>query len=172
MQGGGVQMKGCTSHSLGNMYLIRAVNQRVQQSKSLQGWTELADGEQLQIGVGEREGWRVKWEDSERGGKGEKSVWCREVGVRVRWDWTGAKKTERKSNKPERWGIDQRRWSLTLCGGISPQNRSWALVLTWRTASSFKLLSKQRLLGGLCTCTKHELDELHEFRGTMWLGHK
>lgn len=30
-------MKGCTSHSLGNMYLIRAVNQRVQQSRSLQG---------------------------------------------------------------------------------------------------------------------------------------
>lgn len=50
-----MQMKGCTSHSLGNMYLIRAVNQRVQQSRSLQGWTELADGEQLQIGVGERE---------------------------------------------------------------------------------------------------------------------
>lgn len=49
-----MQMKGCTSHSLGNMYLIRAVNQGVQQSKSLQGWTELADGEQLQIGVGER----------------------------------------------------------------------------------------------------------------------
>lgn len=51
-----MQMKGCTSHSLGNMYLIRAVNQRVQQSKSLQGWTQLADGEQLQIGVGERDG--------------------------------------------------------------------------------------------------------------------
>lgn len=70
-----MQMKGCTSHSLGNMYLIRAVNQRVQQSKSLRGWTKHADGEQLYIrvergrgstrGGGERETWRVKWEDSE-----------------------------------------------------------------------------------------------------------